>query len=206
MSMLLKAIFSFFVYAVLAIGAQNAIFTRALGVSQGIRMINDPKKNTWYFCTALTVFQILTSLIVYFTLPIVDMLGYTQYKRFILPALAVFACAVSYVLVIIALSYRLSRATFKDVLKSVTSASINSAIVGTVIISTTQGFSLAESLGFGLGSSIGYFFAMTLISEGDRKISHNKIPVSLQGLPITLIYISILALSVYGLTGHGLSF
>ncbi|MEG1800933.1 MAG: NADH:ubiquinone oxidoreductase, subunit RnfA, partial [Oscillospiraceae bacterium] len=58
---------------------------------------------------------------------------------------------------------------------------------------------------FGLGSSIGYFFAMVLISEGDRKIAHSKVPTSFQGLPITLIYISILALAVYGLTGHMIS-
>ncbi|MEG1896096.1 MAG: Rnf-Nqr domain containing protein [Oscillospiraceae bacterium] len=205
MSTLLRAITSFFMYAILAIGAQNAIFTRALGVSQGIRMVNDPKKNTWYFCGALTVFQVLTAIIVHLVLPLVDVLGYTEYKRFILPAIVVVVCAVSYVLVIIALSYMLSGALFKEVLKSVTSASINSAIVGTVIISVTKGLSLLDSIGFGLGSSIGYFFAMVLISEGDRKIAHSKVPTSFQGLPITLIYISILALAVYGLTGHMIS-
>lgn len=206
MNTLLRAISSFSLYAILAIGAQNAIFTRALGVSQGIRMINDPKKNTLYFCVSLAVFQVLTSVIVFYALPIVDLLGYTQYKRFILPFIAVVACAVSYVLVVIALSFRLSQEFFKEVLKSVTSASINSAIVGTVIITTTQGFTLVESIGFGLGSSIGYFFAMILISEGDRKIAHTKVPVAFQGLPITLVYISILALAVYGLTGHGVGF
>lgn len=202
MSELLKAIYSFFLYSIIAIGAQNVIFTRALGISQGIRMINDPKKNTWYFCGALTVFQILSTIIVYFTLPVIDILGYTNIKRFILPALVVAACTISYLLVIIALSYRLSKAMFKDIIKSVTSASINSAIVGTVIISVTQGLSLIESVGFGLGSSIGYLLAMILIAEGDRKIAHDKVPESFQGLPVTLVYISILALAVYGLTGH----
>ena len=205
MSSLLKAISSFFLYAILAIGAQNAIFTRALGISNGIRMLNDPKKNTWYFCSSLAVFQVLTSIIVYFVIPFVDVLGYTKYKRFILPTIVVAACAVSYVVVIVLLSIIFSKEFFRDIIKSVTSASINSAIVGTVIITTTQGFNLLQSVGFGLGSSIGYLIAMVLIGEGDRKIAHSKVPASFQGLPITLVYISILALAVYGLTGHMIS-
>ena len=62
-----------------------------------------------------------------------------------------------------------------------------------------------ESIIFGLGSSIGYFIAMMLISEADKKICHERVPQAFKGLPITLIYISVLALSVYGLTGHGLA-
>ena len=46
----LKMMVEFFGYSLVAIGAQNAIFTRALGLSSGMRMLNDPKKNTFYFC------------------------------------------------------------------------------------------------------------------------------------------------------------
>ena len=95
---------------------------------------------------------------------------------------------------------------FKDVVRSVTSASINSAIVGTVILTVYQGLDFGESIAFALGSSVGYFLAIVLISEGERKIAHDRVPEAFRGLPITLIYISILALGIYGLIGHMIAF
>ena len=205
MNDLLTTIISYFNLAILAIGAQNAIFTRSLGISPGIKMLRDPRKNTVYFCSALTVFQIMTSVIVYFAAPLVDKLGFGTYRRFALPTIIVLACTISYMVVILVLSATLSEGKFREVVQSVTGASINSAIVGTVILSQNYGLRLMESIIFGLGSSMGYFIAMMLISEADKKICHERVPQAFKGLPITLIYISVLALSVYGLTGHGLA-
>lgn len=205
MNDLLTTIISYFNLAILAIGAQNAIFTRSLGISPGIKMLRDPRKSTFYFCGALTVFQIMTSVIVYFAAPLVDTLGFSAYRRFVMPTIIVVACTVSYVIVILLLSAALSSGKFREIVQSVTGASINSAIVGTVILSQNYGLNLAESVVFGLGSSIGYLIAMLLIGEADKKICHERVPQAFKGLPITLIYISVLALAVYGLTGHGVA-
>ena len=205
MNDLLTTIISYFNLAILAVGAQNAIFTRSLGISPGIKMLRDPRKNKMYFCLALTVFQVMTSVIVYFAAPLVDKFGFGVYKRFALPTIIVLACTISYVVVIILLSAVLSQGRFREIVQSVTGASINSAIVGTVILSQNYGLTLEESVVFGLGSSIGYFAAVMLISEADKKICHARVPQAFKGLPITLIYISVLALAVYGLTGHGLA-
>jgi len=143
--------------------------------------------------------------IVYFALPLVDVLGFGRYRRFVLPAIVVAACTVSYVVIIVLLSMIMGD-KFKDVVRSVTSASINSAIVGTVILTVYQGLDFGESIAFALGSSFGYFLAIILISEGERKIAHDRVPEAFRGLPITLIYISILALGIYGLIGHMIAF
>ena len=201
MNELLEMLSGYFGLALVAVGAQDAVFTRALGLSSGLRMLNDSKKNTGTFCAFLALFQLMTSVTVYFVLPLIDIAGLGTYKRFVLPAVIVVACTISYVIVVLVLS-RLMKDRFAAVIRSVTSASISSAIIGTVILTVYQGMSLGGSIVFGLGSSVGYLFAMILISEADRKIAHDRIPEALQGLPIILIYISILALAVYGLTGH----
>ena len=201
----LTTIISYFNLALLAIGAQNAIFTRSLGISSGIKMLRDSRKNIIYFCSALTVFQLMTSVLVYFAAPMVDAMGFGAYRRFAMPTIIVVACTISYVVVILLLSIILSEGRFREVVQSVTGASINSAIVGTVILSQNYGLDLVESIVFALGSSIGYFVAMTLISEADKKICHERVPEVFKGLPITLIYISVLALAIYGLTGHGVA-
>ncbi|MBE6886822.1 MAG: hypothetical protein E7484_00185 [Ruminococcaceae bacterium] len=205
MNDIIEMLISYFGLALVAAGTQNAVFTRALGISSGLRMLHDSKKSTSYFCAALTVFQLMTVVIVYFAMPLVDIAGFGAYRRFVLPAIVVAACTVSYIVVIVLLSIILGN-RFKDVVRSVTSASINSAIVGTVILTVYQGMNLAESVVFALGSSIGYFLAIILISEGERKIAHDRVPEAFRGLPITLIYISILALGIYGLIGHMVAF
>lgn len=202
MNQLLNSIFTFFSYSVLAIGAQNVIFTRGLGLSTGLRMINDPRKDTLYFCGALTAFQLINSVLAYFIIPFVYASPLTDYARFITPVVIVVCCAISFITVVFVLSVSLKRSTFKRIIHSLTGASINSAIVGTIILTLGRGFNFIETIGFATGSSIGYLLAMLLISEGERKIRHDLVPENFRGLPITLIYISVLALAIYGLTGN----
>lgn len=205
MNQVFNSLMPFFAYSVLAIGAQNVIFSRGLGLSTGLRMINDPKKDTIYFCVALTFFQIINSVLAYFTVPLIYKSPLAEYARFATPVVIVVCCAVSYIVVVFALGAILKKSTFKKIIHSLTGASINSAIVGTIILSLGRGFNLIETIGFGFGSSIGYLLAMLLISEGERKLNQNLIPENFRGLPVTIIYISVLALAVYGLTGHSMA-
>lgn len=202
MNNLMNSIFTFFSYSVLAIGAQNVIFTRGLGLSTGLRMINDPRKDTLYFCGALTGFQLINSILAYFLIPLIYASPLAEYARFITPVVIVICCAISYIAVVFGLSMAIKRSTFKKIIHSLTGASINSAIVGTIILTLGRGFNFVETIGFALGSSLGYLLAMLLISEGERKIRHDLVPQNFRGLPVTLLYISVLALAIYGLTGN----
>lgn len=192
----------FFTYSMLAIGAENVVFTRGLGISNGLRALNSPRKDILIFCSSLTVFQLLNSVIVYFLIPLVAKSPLAPYYRFFSPVLVVFCCAVSYILVVTALGLMVERSVFKNIILSLTGASMNSAIVGTILYSAGRGLDFPQTLGFAIGSSVGYLIAMLLVAEGERKIHSEDVPRSMRGLPITLIYISIIALAIYGLTGH----
>ena len=199
---MVDAILTFFAYAVLAIGAENVIFTRALGISSGLRVIDNPNKDTFYFCVSLTVFQLINSLLAYAVVPAVAKTPLGEYTRFLGPVIVVICCAVSYMIVIAALSVSVKKSFLKRIIVSLTGASINSAIVGTIIFSIGQNYNLAQTIGFAIGSSIGYFLAMLIIAEGEKKIHEDAVPAPFKGLPVTLIYIGIVALAIYGLTGH----
>ena len=202
MQAVINYVLQFFTYSVFAVGAQNVIFTRALGLSNGLRMIDDSRKDIFYFCISLTVFQLLNSFIAYFTLPFLYSSSISQYARFIAPVVIVIGCAISYITVVFVLSLAADTKVFRSVIFSLTGSAINSAIVGTIIYSLYRGFNLAQTMGFAFGSSVGYLFAILLINEGQRKIHDELVPEHFRGLPVTLVYISILALAVYALTGH----
>ena len=81
-------------------------------------------------------------------------------------------------------------------------AAVNSGVLGTALVERTQSFTLEQSMGFGLGSGLGYLLAVMLVTEADRRLRSEAIPEAFRGLPITLIYIGVLALAIYGFTGH----
>ena len=51
-----------------------------------------------------------------------------------------------------------------------------------------------------------YVLAVQVVTEGQRKLQSDAVPATFRGLPITLLYIGILALAIYGFTGHMLAF
>ena len=89
-----------------------------------------------------------------------------------------------------------------QLLRIVPLAALNSGVLGTVLVERTQSFTLGQSLGFGLGSGIGYVLAVLLVTEARHRLRSKAIPKAFRGLPITLVYIGVLALAIYGFTGH----
>ena len=57
----LRPLLTFFLYAILAVAAQNAIFTRALGVSRLVKMVEDGSVELLKFGLLLTLIQLLSS-------------------------------------------------------------------------------------------------------------------------------------------------
>ena len=110
----------FFSYAVLAVFAQNAVFTRALGVSRLVQLVGDDRTSSWLFGLQLCITQVL----------------------------------------------------------------------------------VAPIAGFGFGSGLGYVLAVLLVTEARHRLRSKAIPETFRGLPITLVYIGVLALAIYGFTGH----
>jgi Na+-transporting NADH:ubiquinone oxidoreductase subunit E/electron transport complex protein RnfA len=71
-----------------------------------------------------------------------------------------------------------------------------------VLVAQTQSFTLPQAMGFDLGSGLGYILAVMLVTEAQHRLRSRTIPRAFRGLPITLIYIGVLALAIYGFTGH----
>ena len=193
MSAVMNTIGVAFAYAVLALFAQNAIFTRGLGVSRLIQLVGDERTSSWWFALLLCVTQTLVAPLAYFGgSQIVDL----PYRAPLRPLLYL-AC----VAVVCIFEHAILRAV-KGPRSGLPIAAVNSGVLGTVLVERTQSFTLAQSIGFGLGSGLGYLLAVMLVTEAGNRLRSKAIPEAFRGLPITLIYIGVLALAIYGFTGH----
>ena len=94
----------------------------------------------------------------------------------------------------------------KEMMNVLPMATFNCAVLGPMLLSGVQNFTFVQTMGFALGSALGYGFAVILLSEGQRKLSSKKVPAPFRGLPVNLLYLGILALAIYGLTGHRVAF
>ena len=90
----------------------------------------------------------------------------------------------------------------RQLLRILPLAALNSCVLGTLLLGRTQSFTLTQSVGFGLGSGVGYLLAVLLVTEAQNRLRSQAIPAAFRGMPITLVYIGVLALAIYGFTGH----
>ncbi|NCC07598.1 MAG: NADH:ubiquinone oxidoreductase, subunit RnfA [Clostridia bacterium] len=199
----LSALGTFFIYAVLAVFAQNAIFTRALGVSRLVKLVDDEGVDSVTFGILLCVIELIASPMAYFANSI--WLSKVDYRGYIRPLIYVLCMGVAFLIVLFFVAV-VFKGKGRDSLAILPMATFNCCVLGVLLITTTQSFTLLQTMGFALGSGVGYIIAVLVVTEGQRKIQNENVPAAFKGLPVTLLYISVLALAIYGFTGHMQSF
>ena len=194
----LNAVGIFFSYAVLAIFAQNAIFTRGLGVSRLVQLVGDDRTSSGWFALMLCVTQTLVAPLAFFAGGrIAPLENRAQLRPLVYLGCIALVCLFEYLVL------RLVKGPRSGLLiRILPLAALNSCVLGTVLVERTQSFTLGQSLGFGLGSGLGYLLAVMLVTEAKNRLRSRAIPAAFRGLPITLVYIGVLALAIYGFTGH----
>ena len=78
---------------------------------------------------------------------------------------------------------------------------VNCAILGASLFMLIRNYSLIVTIGYGLGSGIGWFVAIIAMAGIRQKLANDRIPQGLQGPGITLIIAGLMALAFIGFTG-----
>ena len=188
----------FFSYTMLAVFAQNAIFTRALGVSRLVQLVGDERTNSLLFGLLQCVTQLLLAPLAWYVGGLAAGAGLGPATR----PLVYLGCIALVSVAEMALLYLIQWPWRRQLLRILPLAALNSCVLGTLLLGRTQSFTLTQSVGFGLGSGVGYLMAVLLVTEAQNRLRSQKIPAAFRGMPITLIYIGVLALAIYGFTGH----
>lgn len=77
----------------------------------------------------------------------------------------------------------------------------NCAVLGVTVLNITEGYNFVQSMFNSLGGGLGFMLAMGLFAGVRGRLETAKVPKALQGLPITLISASLVAISFLGFSG-----
>ena len=78
---------------------------------------------------------------------------------------------------------------------------VNCAILGVSLFMVIRDYTFIVTIGYGLGSGIGWFLAIIAMGAIRQKLKNERIPAGLQGPGITLIIAGLMALAFIGFTG-----
>ena len=78
----------------------------------------------------------------------------------------------------------------------------NCAVLAVAVINMTSGYNLLKSMVNGISAALGYFLAIVLLAGiRERMEANDKMPLALQGLPITLITAGLMSIAFLGFQG-----
>lgn len=203
MTAVIENLGSFMVFAVIAMFVQNAVFTRGFGVSRLVKLVNDSTVDGIIFCALLCLIQVISAPMGYYVNQLLAQ-PHFWYRDYIRPLFFIICAIIAFIIVLFFITI-FRPANMKEIVAVLPMATFNTAVLGPMLITGTQGFTFAETIGFALGSGLGYGVAVLILSEGQRKMNNRNIPATFKGLPIMLIYIGIISLAIYALTGHRLA-
>ena len=185
--------------ALYAMLVQNMIFSTGYGMSESIRMAKRPKHFFMYGGT-VTFFSLTLSLICFFLnkIPFIFALE-TKYRiaLYTLVLLALYLITALFCLTVLKAD--------KKFMNSLGMCALNTLIIALPVVDFKAGYTLAETVGMGIGAGLAFTLSVLLINTGMKHIRNNRyIPEVFRGTPSLFIYISLIALAMSCISGQSL--
>jgi len=185
-----------FVVCVSAVFTQNILLSYFLGLCPFIGVSREIKSA---FGLGLAVIFVMTTTCVLNWLAyhyVLEPLG-LEFFRFIL-FIIIIAAFVQFVEMVIE---RYSPALYLRLGVFLPLITVNCAILGASLFMLIRNYSFIVTIGYGLGSGIGWFLAIIAMAGIRQKLANERIPQGLQGPGITLIIAGLMAMAFIGFSG-----
>lgn len=180
-------------YLLAAALLQNVVLSLGFASTALVRTLRSVRQS-FRLCLYMTAFCLLTALGVFAA----DSLLPWESLRFWRPLIAVL-CAVLWYILAVVLLRKLLPAVYAKTQRLLPTAAFNGAVVCMpLIINYRFVANLPELLALCVGSCIGFMILSLLTAEGIRRTNHGDVPDAFRGLPITLLYLGLLALALLG--------
>ena len=198
---MMQTIVNYLLVALSAVVLENMIFARALGTSTLI-IVAKSRKNLAGFGICVTYITTATAVIQYFADTYIIPEGMNALFK---PVIYILILGIVYIITLLCL-WKFLIKKFGQMKKYVHISAFNCAVLGAMFINSSSNDSIIEYVLFGFFSGLGFILAVFMVASVYEKLCSEKVPLSFRGYPLILIYIGILSMAFYGLTGYNLSF
>lgn len=183
---------NYVVFAVEAALISNIALSYFLGLSPFPESGKD-KKQTCIGALAMVIVMTLSSLIC----------G-VIYRYILVPANAVQAKTVVFVVVILAASGLLAlllrkRAGELESGKAFPVLAVNTAVLGTVLVIVQNDYGVLNGTFYGFMAAVGYLIVIAMLSSIDDELKYSDVPKSFRGVPILLVAAGLMAIAFHGI-------
>lgn len=178
-----------------SIFTSNMIFSNFLGMCSFIAVIKKIETATG-LGIAVTFVLTITTVINYFLYKLVVMFNieYLRYIIFIV-SIAAFVQVLEMILEKYVPNLYYALGIFLPLI------TVNCAILGVSLFMVIREYNFLQTVGFAIGSGLGWMLAIVSMAGIRSKIKENSIPEGLRGFPITLIITGIMAMAFIGFSG-----
>ena len=185
-----------FVVCISAVFTQNILLAYFLGLCPFIGVSREVKTA---FGLGMAVIFVLTTTV---------MLNWLAYKFVLVPLQLEFFRFILFIIIIAAFVQfvemaieRYSPFLYQKLGVFLPLITVNCAILGASLFMVIRDYSFIVTIGYGLGSGIGWFLAIMAMAGIRQRLATERIPRGLQGPGIALIIAGLMALAFMGFTG-----
>lgn len=184
-----------------AILVENTIFYRAMGTSTLI-IVAKRRKNLLGFCVGVTYITAVISVLTYFSDRIFNP---NDVNSLYMPIVYTVILGFVYIITLLCM-WRFFPKLFSRMRKYVHVSVYNCAVLGSMFLISKYCETLAEYFLHGLGIGLGYVLAVYLTAVVYDRLYSEKSPFAFRGYPLLMIYIGIISMAFWGLSGHAVNF
>ena len=191
----------------------NILISFAMAILSGMLIENVVLSKFYGICPFLGVSKKVKSslgmgIAVVFVITLATVICWPLYHYVLVPAGIPFMDTVVYILVIASLVQlvglfikKYSPSLYKSLGIYLPLITTNCAVLGVAQSNTDQGFTFLESLGWGIGTSVGFLLIIVTFGCIRVRLESANTPKAFKGLPIALITAAIMAIAFMGLKG-----
>lgn len=184
-----------------AILVENTIFYRAMGTSTLI-IVAKRRKNLLGFCVGVTYITAVISVLTFFSDRIFNP---NDVNSLYMPIVYTVILGFVYIITLLCM-WRFFPKLFSRMRKYVHVSVYNCAVLGSMFLISKYCETLGEYFLHGLGIGLGYVLAVYLTAVVYDRLYSEKSPFAFRGYPLLMIYIGIISMAFWGLSGHAVNF
>lgn len=180
--------------ALLAVTAENLLFSGGVGFSRALRAARRPS-SAGVFALFVTAFSLCSSLAGYWLAPYFSGSPWVLYPAVLTAAAGVFYLAAAGLLRVLAKDFYSTHAPI------LAQAAANTVVLAVPFVQQMFRFTLMETVGYALGTGAAFFLAVLILEQAMKTCSNPDMPQAFSGLPGVLIYVGILSMAFAGFSG-----